>query len=257
MKKGLVLLLACLMVFLMTACESGEHISLTEDESNAIAQYSAYLIMKYDTRKTHKEKLLDEKELKQAYADRAAEEEKNNPATPTPSATPAPETKEPVVDVKVPETEPAEPTVTPTPEPKPTFDSLSECFDNKFKVSFLKTTIGASYQSDYEFFSVNAPEGQKLVVAEFSITNDSSQDQTFALKNFAVSFKLVSDRKSYNPKLSLIANDLLLLEKKLAPSESTSGVLLFFIDDGEKAEKLVATNPDISLDKVFEITINN
>ena len=255
MKKGLVLLLACMMVLLLSACESGEHISLTEDESNAIAQYSAYLIMKYDARKTHKEKLLDEKELKQAYADRAAEEEKNNP-TPTPSATPVPEVKRPDTDVKVPDTEqPAEPT--PTPEPKPTFDSLSECFDNKFKVSYLKTTIGTSYQSDYEFFSVNAPEGQKLVVTEFSISNDSSQDQTFALKNFAVSFKLVSDRKSYNPKLSLIANDLLLLEKKLTPNENTNGVLLFFIDDGEKAEKLVVTNPDISLDKNFEITINN
>ena len=91
MKKGLVLILAGVLVFLLTACESGEHIKLTQEESDAIAQYSAYLLMKYDTRKTHKEKLLDQKELKQAYADMAAEEAEKNPAKPTPSATPTPE----------------------------------------------------------------------------------------------------------------------------------------------------------------------
>ena len=143
------------------------------------------------------------------------------------------------------------------PEEKPAFESLGECFNNDFKVSYIKSIVGDSYRSELEYFSVNAPEGQKIRVTEFNIINDSSKDFTFATNNYNVAYKLISDRKTYRPKLSLIANDLLLLEKKLAPGESTSGILVFFIDMDETPKTLIVTNPDISPDKTFEITINN
>ncbi len=257
-KKGIVLALACLMVFVLTACESGEHINLTQEESDAIAQYSAYLIMKYDTRKTHKEKLLDEKQLKKAYEERAAEEAEKNPVKkdPTPVPTEAPEKVTPTAEVTPEITEPAE--VTPTAEPaKPAFESLSECYDNKFEVLFSKSIVGESYKGDNEYLSVYAPDGQKLVVTEFIIRNGSSQDLNFKTSDFKVEYKLISDKKTYKPKMSLITNDLLLLEKKLTPGESTSGILVYFIDNDEIPKSVVVTNTDLSPDKIYEITINN
>ncbi|MCR5432753.1 MAG: DUF4352 domain-containing protein [Lachnospiraceae bacterium] len=254
MKKGFVLILAGFMVFLLTACDSGEHIKLTQEESDAIAQYSAYLIMKYDNNKSHKEKLLDEKQLKEAYEERAAEEEENNPVKEDPTPTPSPVPTETVnPEQTAPET--AEPTA--TPEPKPVFESISECYNNKFEVLFVESTSGKSYKGDDEYLSVYAPDGQKMVVAKFSIRNDSSQDQVFATKNFNTSYKLISDKNTYKPKMSLITNDLLLLEKKLAPGESTSGILVYFIDEEDTPMSIIVTNTDISPDKIYEITINH
>ncbi len=259
MKKGLVLILAGVLVFLLTACESGEHIKLTQEESDAIAQYSAYLLMKYDTRKTHKEKLLDQKELKQTYADMAAEEAEKNPAKPTPSATPTPEIEKPDktdTTVTKPEVTPeADPT--PTPEPKPKFDSLSECFDNSFEVLFTKSFVGGSYLSDLEALDVTAREGKKFVVLEFLITNDSSQKVVFDSGKFKVKYRLKTDNKSYDPITTLIANEITLFKKELAPNESTSGVLLFEIDKNDTPNTVVVSNIDISPDKIYEITINN
>ena len=258
MKKGIVLILACFMMLVLGGCDSGEHIPLTPEESDAIAQYSAYLIMKYDTRKTHKEKLLDEKQLKDAYKEIAAEEAEENgtlSVTPTPSPTPVPERDLKTPEVDPPEVTPAEPIE--IPDEKSGFESLGECFENKFKVSFVKSTIGESYRSELEYFSLNAPEGQKLLVTEFSILNESSKELTFATKDYNVAYKLISDKKTYKPKMSLIANDLLLLEKKLAPGESTSGILVFFIDKDDTPKSVVVTNTDISSDKSFVITLNN
>ena len=239
-KKGIVLALACLMVFVLTACESGEHINLTQEESDA------------------KEKLLDEKQLKKAYEERAAEEAEKNPVKkdPTPVPTEAPEKVTPTAEVTPEITEPAE--VTPTAEPaKPAFESLSECYDNKFEVLFSKSIVGESYKGDNEYLSVYAPDGQKLVVTEFIIRNGSSQDLNFKTSDFKVEYKLISDKKTYKPKMSLITNDLLLLEKKLTPGESTSGILVYFIDNDEIPKSVVVTNTDLSPDKIYEITINN
>ncbi|MCR5829760.1 MAG: DUF4352 domain-containing protein [Lachnospiraceae bacterium] len=257
MKRVFVLLLACFMVLMLCGCDSSEHIKLTQDESDAIAQYSAYLIMKYDTRKTHTEKLLDEKQLKEVYEERAKEEQENNKVTPTQEPTPT-LLSEPAHDVdnKTGQEE-VTPSVTVTPEPVPVFETLSECYDNKFKVAFSKYTIGDSFRSDLEYFSLNAPEGQKLVVTEYMITNDSSKDMVYSAADYDVSYILKSDKNTYKPRMSLIANDLLLLEKKLAPGESTSGVLVFFIDEDDTPKSVVVSNPDISPDKIYEITINN
>jgi len=252
------------MVLLLSGCDSSEHIKLTQEESDAIAQYSAYLIMKYDTHKTHKEKLLDEKQLKEVYEERAKEEQEKNLLSPTVSPTPTliPEPTEAAseTDKDSPDITPevsVTPTAEVTPEPIPVFESLSECFDNKFEVAFSKCYVGDSFRSDLEYFSLSAPKGQTLVVTEFIITNDSSKDMTYTPNDFDVSFKLVSDKNTYKPKMSLIKNDLLLLEKKLAPGESTSGILVFFVEEDDTPKSVVVTNPDISPDKIYEITINN
>ncbi len=245
------------MVLFLTACDSAEHIKLTQDESDAIAQYSAYLIMKYDTRKTHKEKLLDQKQLKEAYEERAAAEEEANPVKkdPTPTPTPLPEMSQPVTEITPDVEEPVE-TVVKT-ESKPAFDSLSECYDNKFEVLYLKSYIGDSYMGDNEYSPVVAHDGQLLVVTEFSIRNSSSKDLEFKTSDFKTTYKLNGALKSYKPKISLISNDLLLLEKKLASGESTSGILVFVIDANDTPKSVTVTNTDISPDKIYEITLKN
>ena len=258
LKKGIAIVLALIMVLGTCGCDSGEHIALTQEESDAIAQYSAFLLLKYDQRKTHKEKLLDEKQLKEVYAERAAEEEKNNPVTPQPTPSPVPEKAGETDEQGSAPKQESGSDVTPTPDASPRFDSLGECYDGKFDVAYLESFVGASYKGENETLAINAKDGQKLVIVEIAITNGSSQEQTFRTKDYNVSYKLVGDIKTYKPELSLIANDLSLnYEKKLAPGESTSGILLFIIDSKESAKKVVVTNPDVSSDKIYEITINN
>ena len=73
MKKTIRLLLILLSsVFLLAGCASAEYIALTDEESDAIAQYCAYLMLKYDKNEVEKRKLLEVKELQDIYKEEKA-----------------------------------------------------------------------------------------------------------------------------------------------------------------------------------------
>ena len=59
LKKVSFLFLLIFLSVILTAC-SNEYISITEDESNAIAQYCSYLLLKYDKNHRDEIRLLDE-----------------------------------------------------------------------------------------------------------------------------------------------------------------------------------------------------
>ena len=65
--KKLGFLITTLIVSLMLSACSSDYIEISEDESNAIAQYCAHLLLKNDKNKVAERKLLDIDELEDYY----------------------------------------------------------------------------------------------------------------------------------------------------------------------------------------------
>ena len=106
--KKLGFLITTLIVSLMLSACSSDYIEISEDESNAIAQYCAHLLLKNDKNKVAERKLLDIDELEDYYMELHKDD-------PTPTPTPVEE------DVTPTPTDEPEETPTPKePEKKPT-----------------------------------------------------------------------------------------------------------------------------------------
>ena len=234
------------MIFLtvfLTACSGNDYISITEEESDAIAQYCSYLLIKYD--KNHRDgiKLLDKRDLeetiKQREAEAAKEAEKNKPkATPTEAPTPTPETGEPVEGDVTPTPEAGEPVVTEPPEPE--CASIAEAGGIEgFAVDYVKHGLADSYTNAGEFYSFSAPSGKKLCVVEFSIKNNTGADAKFDAVSYGLSYRLTSeDGKMHGPELSLFADDIQFFNSNIKNGESSHATLIFYVSPDEVPQYL-------------------
>ena len=164
--------------FILTGCALGKPtIPLTEDETNAIAQYCAHLLMKHGASELYHdtgEKLLDKKEYEDAIAEREAL--LNPTSTPLPTATPVPENSDKGEEPTGQE-DGDENTSTPVPTPsgKTTADA-SELFDpSVFEVSVSGYTFTKSFKSEEEYFALSAPSGKIVAVFMLDVKNISSQ----------------------------------------------------------------------------------
>ena len=166
--KKSVIALILLIAVLVCGCSSAPEYNITDDESDAIAQYCAYLLLKYDKNKNAERKLLDKKELEDIY--NAGKEENvteavtptppiTDPGTPTPTPTEAPE----VTDT---------PTPTPeiTEEPKNLVSGLTELYGKTdFTVEYGYYKLSEKYVENE--YSVITPkqDGEKVLALYFLI----------------------------------------------------------------------------------------
>ncbi len=248
MKKRF-LSIALILIMLLSAGCSSVNIPLTEQESDAIAQYSAYLLLKYDNNKNSTEKLLDLDDLNDLKEEKLAAE-----ATPTPTVTPTP-------------TPTPEPTAEPTAEPEPTAadkgeekddvkyaESVSELFGKDFEVSYKSFVLSDEYVEN-DYFTVNAPDNKKILSVNFEIKNSSSSEKLFESKNRNLVYTLYTDDRSYiAPEISMLGNDIQFLNDKIKGNSTFNAVLLFYVNENRKSFKLRITNTDSG--KVFDIKIN-
>lgn len=236
----------CLLIFLsvvLTAC-SNEYISITEDESNAIAQYCSYLLIKYD--KNHRDdiRLLDQKKLKEEIAKREAEEaKKNSHNQPTPVPTEVPEEPTPTV-TEEPTPPPDDPSVTEEPTEAPPegvivpdsdVTSIAEAGGiTGFTVEYRKYGLTDSYTNEGEFYSFSAPEGKKLCVFEFGITNTGSSDARFDAISYGLAYKLVTQEGiSHKSELSLFTDDIQFYDLTVKAGETSHATLIFYVSPDE------------------------
>ena len=239
MKKVSIL---CLMIFLtvfLTACSGNDNISITEEESDAIAQYCAHLIIKYDKNHRDSIRLLDLKDLEKEIKECEKEEAKNNP-TPTPTAapTPTPNPDEPAEGDITPTPEAGEPVVTEAPEPE--CASIAEAGGIEgFAVDYVKYGLADSYTNAGEFYSFSAPAGKKLCVVEFSITNNTGADAKFDAVSYGLSYRLASEGgKMHGPELSLFADDIQFYNSSIKKGESAHATLIFYVSPDEAPQYL-------------------
>lgn len=240
MKRLRVLALCLAAALILSAC-SEQHITLTEDESNAIAQYSAHLIMKADKNKLYQNKLLDPNDLEKEIAARAEalsiENSRVKPGEiiPTPSPVPTPEPEQPedvpseTEDVDNSDVEVTEPEVT---EPV----ELSDLFDkDTFDVTYKTYSLSEEYKSDTEYFSISAPEGQKILIVSMNVKNKTDKTVKFTSTDYDVQYSVslsVPGKNTSNvePRISLLSNDARFMNDPIKSGDSKEIVLLFFVD---------------------------
>ncbi|MBR4780896.1 MAG: hypothetical protein IK014_06020 [Lachnospiraceae bacterium] len=252
-KKSIIALILLIAV-LVCGCSSAPEYNITDDESDAIAQYCAYLLLKYDKNKTAERKLLDKKELEDIY--NAGKEENvteavtptppiTDPGTPTPTPTEAPE----VTDT---------PTPTPeiTEEPKNLVSGLTELYGKTdFTVEYGYYKLSEKYVENE--YSVITPkqDGEKVLALYFLIKNISASKSKFVSKDSNVNYYLYCDNGDIlGPQICALPNDIQFLNDDINAGGSYDAVLLFFVNDSEKTYKLKAKDDKTGYE--YEIKIN-
>jgi len=267
MSKKILSLVLILIMIMTSGCSAGENIDLTEEQSNAIAQYSAYLIMKYDKNKLVNEKLLDMDDLQ----DIKEEEELAN-ATPTPTEAPTP-TPEPTKKPEKPSKGDKDKTETETLEPTKAADdssegnssdapsapsttkyakSLGEFFDGSFDIEYKSYSLNDSY-TEGDYLTLQAPKNKKILILNFDIVNKSKKDQTILYNNNLVYSVLYKNGGYEGSEMTLLENGLLYINEKIKAGQSYRAVLMFYVSDTQKEYTFRAT--DGVSGKVYDIKI--
>ncbi len=234
-KKVSVLFLVVFLTIILSGCSKGDFIELSEDESNAIAQYSAYLLLKYDNNKVDDMRLLD----KQEVIDIREKEKEEAAPTAVPTEEPEPvvtDTPEPeITDVPEDSTENTETLPIPTEAVTSTCSSISEVMECKdFSVNYSSINIYDSYKSENEAFALTAPKGKKLCIVDFSIENLLEEDKVFNSTDYKVNYKLVCENgKSHSSEISLLANDLLYYNSVIKKGSSVTASVVFYVEPEE------------------------
>lgn len=259
MKKISILLLMIFLTVLLAGCSEEEYIAITDQESDAIAQYCSYLILKHDKNHTYDLKLLEYDELQKVKADREAErikeENKKHKATPTPTEAPASEDNK-SSDVPVPTQEEV------TPTPIITVATISEALGiTEIDIEFKNCVCTDSYLQPGDYFALNAPEGKKLVVAEFALHNVSGSDYMFDSVKIESKYILYDNEGfAHDPALSLLSSDLQFINQNISKDSTIDSTLVFFVDSEKEPETLKITGKEtflINLNNIAEVDNGN
>ncbi|MBP5159298.1 MAG: hypothetical protein ILP10_03260 [Lachnospiraceae bacterium] len=226
MKRKYLILSVVLCVLLTTAGCSLSKITLTEKESDAIAEYAAHLLLKYD--RNYKPRLMYREDY-EAEVERRAEEER---AKEEPEVTEAPE---PTVTPEPEPTEGTDPSVTPEPEPEPEPEPQYELGDmfpiKNVKISYEGYETLDEYVTGTEYFPLTAPEGGKILLLKFALANGASKEKKLDTGKLHLTYMLeLEDGERLEAKTSLLENDIQFINTKVAPETVYDAGLVFFID---------------------------
>lgn len=225
MKKKIWISFCMILAAMLGGC--GNQIpDMTPEQREAVSEYAAGLLLKYDTNQS--DRLVDLSLL----------EEETTP-TPEPTNTPEPEvTLEPeATSTPEPTQEPAgmDPVVdTPTVSVGETV--TEEVFDPVESTLLLPAHVTLGY-SDYQVtdtytdirdagLTLEAASGNKLLVARFQLLNSGSEAQQVDMLQNNIKYSLIVDGTATNCMVTLLSNDLITYMGSLNPDESKEVVLL-------------------------------
>lgn len=217
-------------MLILGGCSSS--VAWTDNELNMVAEYIAGTMLKYD--KNYEEALVNieeyEEELQVAMG--------NQPTT-SPSSTPTP---------------------TPTPndvEEKPSSENstIHEVIGGgKVNVEYKSYKTFTSYPKNSKYFSVDAAEGNELIVVFFELTNQSSKENSIDLISKNVKYQLnINTETYYQPLLTLLSNDVQFLNMELEPNKTVEAVLVYEVPQelNKKEIKLIISDKN----KTASVTI--
>lgn len=218
-----------LVVFLFSGCKP--NLVLTEAESGQIAEYLSYLILKNS--RYYDDNLISGTQTQEPEVTIGLEP-----------------TKPPVQPVSG---EEAMETVSPS-DKKETKVTFSDLISIKGVDIFYKG-YDVTDEIQNEYFSVEAPIGQKILLLTFTIKNSTKKEQVMDLINSGIEYHLLPEGKNnIKPMLTFTPNVLQYTKFMIPPKGSVEGVLLFAIDFSMKSVK---TNLEISKgDQRFSISVN-
>lgn len=192
-------------VLSLTGCADIKNLS--EEQENEIAEYAAGVLLQNSDKYPYR---------------LIAKEEKEVTETPTPTPTSAAAQASDAPQESQPEQTAA------TPEDSKKEVSLDDLYHLK-GVSILYTSYRLA--DKYGSSQIRAEQGKKLLVAEFSLKNNSGAKKKVKLiDRRKITYQLNVDGTTYSPQISLLENQLDYLETVIAKGKSQKAVLVFQVD---------------------------
>ncbi len=216
-KISMVLTAALLMTGLTGGAEN-QIKDLSEDEIQAVGEYVALTMMKYDI--NHRSRLMDLAVLDES--DSSAEGAEEEQISEEPSGM-APVDDTPVVNASGKEEQEA-----------PSY-SLEEVMGlpEGLEVAFTGQEVYESYPENADYFSLNASEGRKLLVLRFSIVNVGEQEQNVDLLNSGAVFHIkVNETFSRRALTTMLMDDMATYVGTVPAGGSVDTVLVIEVDNG-------------------------
>ncbi len=190
-------------VLSLTGCADIKNLS--EEQENEIAEYAAGVLLQNSDKYPYR---------------LIAKEEKEVTETPTPTSAAAQASDAPQ------ESQPEQTAATPEDSKKEV--SLDDLYHLK-GVSILYTSYRLA--DKYGSSQIRAEQGKKLLVAEFSLKNNSGAKKKVKLiDRRKITYQLNVDGTTYSPQISLLENQLDYLETVIAKGKSQKAVLVFQVD---------------------------
>ena len=192
-------------VLSLTGCADIKNLS--EEQENEIAEYAAGVLLQNSDKYSYRLITKEEKEVTE---------------TPTPMPTSAAAQASDAPQESQPEQTAA------APEDSKKEVSLDDLYHLK-GVSILYTSYRLA--DKYGSSQIRAEQGKKLLVAEFSLKNNSGAKKKVKLiDRRKISYQLNVDGTTYSPQISLLENQLDYLEATIAKGKSQKAVLVFQVD---------------------------
>lgn len=223
-KKSFFSIAIAICMMALTGCADAMP-DLTEEQQDMIAEYSAQQLLKYCSyydSGIDKTALLEEPETESFVEEETTEEPTTEEILENADAEENSETVADAVGIQNIEQ-----------------DELAGLLEqDEFEITYDKYELDASYPEDENaFFSLDAPEGKKLLVLFFNIQNMSSDEAMFDLLNTDVSFKVNFNDTGYKSNLpTLLMDDLATYEGKFAGNETKQAVLILQVDEEDVSE---------------------
>jgi len=212
---------------LLTACSQG--VNLTEEQTELISEYAAGLLVKYV--RGSSVGLADVKDIDFSELDRII--------TPTPIPTPAPE--------EVPEQASDKPIVDSVSDGSDgqreeiILPPLAECFGlSGMNLDFSYAELCNTYpEAEDLVFSMNASEGNLLLIMHFILSNpESNNTNVIAKLNDYKVRALVNGEDRRRAELTFLPNDLTSFLGELAPQQAEDVVLVFEVPEDTQISSL-------------------
>ena len=217
MRKKIVATLLAVMAFMMTGCGNAIP-DLTDEQLQEVGEYTAMLLLSHDV--NYKSRLVDVETL-------VTEEPEAPEATPVPEETPAPENAgmdptedTPVVDMTDGQGGEEQSSV-----------RLEEALGlpEQLLLTFTGYEITDSYPKDdsvEEYFTVDAGDGNKLLILNFTLQNQGEGTEIADIGEQKPLIRVSVNGISVNSLATFLSNDLTLYKEELNPGESREVVVL-------------------------------
>lgn len=228
-------IIACFSVVLCLFCGCLKATPLNDEEMDAVAEYAASLLLKYDKNYDTPLYYAEEREVRLTPTPTP---EPTVKATPTPTSVPGTSS----VGNNLPSTPSATatPTATPTPTPVPMFNEaetskqITEIIGvENITVTCENVELMKSVQST-EYFSLVAKEGRQYAVVKFLLHNSTSENLVFDASEKELEYAVDINTSSISRvSLSMLENDMQYMKIPVPAGGTAEAVLVFEIADEE------------------------
>lgn len=111
--------------------------------------------------------------------------------------------------------------------------TLSEVIGNtNFNINYESYQLVDAYHSDDAYFVLSDSVGYKYLVVNFAIKNIADSKQTLNLSDGVIEYELIVNSGAvYSPLLALLENDIRYIEVKIDEGKSSKGILIFEVPD--------------------------